>query len=224
MPRKSKSIQDAADRAERTSAGVPEDMSDREFGSSEEEPKTYVTASGEEPSAPATYRDPGGRPTEYKEEFCRVAAEMLLVGATEEEVAEEIGVTTRTFLRWKSIHPEFCRVFEVSKEEYKKNLNSRVERSLYNRAVGYTYDTVKVFSFQGTPTIVPVKEHVPPDISAAKYWLENRTEDWKSAPTTQVNNLTLEAGDIDKLVLARWIAEQFTKASETKVIEAEDEP
>ena len=205
MPRKSKSIQDAADRAERTSAGVPEDMSDREFKAPEE------TTSG------------AGRPTDYRPKFIQVAATLASGGCTDEEIAEELGIYIRTLYLWKSKHPEFRQAIEAGREANIANQNSRVKGAMFARAVGYTYDTVKVFNHQGTPLVVPVKEHVPPDISAAKYWLENRTEDWKSAPTTQVNNLTLEAGDIDKLVLARWIAEQFTKASETKVIEAEDE-
>jgi len=53
-------------------------------------------------------------------------------------------------------------------------LDSRIERSLAERAVGYTYDAIKIMQFQGVPVVVPYKEHVPPDIGAIKLWLSAR--------------------------------------------------
>jgi hypothetical protein len=194
MPRKSKSIQDAADRAERTSAGLEEDYSDREF-------KTPGEPSG------------AGRPSEYKPRFCQVAATLASGGCTDEEIAEELSVSVRTLYRWKAQYPELCQAIEAGREANIANMNSRVKGALLARAVGYTFDTVKVFNNQGTPLVVPIKEHVPPDVSAIKYWLENRTEDWKSSPSTQVNNLNLDMSDIDKLALARWIANELAQAT-----------
>jgi hypothetical protein len=41
-------------------------------------------------------------------------------------------------------------------------------RSLYNRAVGYTHDAVKIFCDKnGNVTKVPYREHVPPDVTRA---------------------------------------------------------
>lgn len=205
MPRKSKSIQDAADRAERLSAGLPEDYSDREF------------------KAPEETKDVGGRPTEYKPRFCQVAATLALGGCTDEEIAEELGVAVRTLYRWKVEYPELCQAIDAGKEASIANQNNRVKGALYHRAIGYTFDTVKVFNNQGTPMIVPIKEHVPPDVGAVKYWLEQRDgENWKPTPTTQVNNLNLDAGDIDKLALARWIGSLLHEATDKpKVIEGD---
>ena len=60
---------------------------------------------------------------------------------------------------------------------------SAVERSLYNRAVGYTFDSVKVFcSKDGVITKVLIKEHVPPDVPAQIFWLKNRKPaEWRDA-------------------------------------------
>ena len=44
--------------------------------------------------------------------------------------------------------------------------DDRVERSLYLRAVGYTYDAVKIAVFRGRSIVVPYREHVPPDTAA----------------------------------------------------------
>jgi len=47
-------------------------------------------------------------------------------------------------------------------------LDSRVERSLYERANGYSYDAVKIFMPAGAqkPVYAPYVEHVPPDVGA----------------------------------------------------------
>jgi hypothetical protein len=50
----------------------------------------------------------------------------------------------------------------------KKEANERVERSLYQRAVGYHYDAVKIFMPAGAskPVYAPYVEHVPRDTTA----------------------------------------------------------
>jgi PAS domain S-box-containing protein len=46
---------------------------------------------------------------------------------------------------------------------------------LYSRAVGYTFDAVKIFCTKnGQVTKVPYREHVPPDVTACIFWLKNR--------------------------------------------------
>src|SRR4029077_16839156 len=48
-------------------------------------------------------------------------------------------------------------------------------RSLYQRAVGYSYDAVKIFCDKnGNVTKLPYQEHVPPDLAACIFWLKNR--------------------------------------------------
>jgi hypothetical protein len=44
----------------------------------------------------------------------------------------------------------------------------RVERSLYERAVGHNYEAVKIFMPAGRekPVYAPYIEHVPPDVTA----------------------------------------------------------
>jgi hypothetical protein len=51
----------------------------------------------------------------------------------------------------------------------------RVERSLYQRAVGYHHDAVKIFCKKDGEIIeAPYVEHVPPDVTAQIFWLKNR--------------------------------------------------
>jgi hypothetical protein len=60
--------------------------------------------------------------------------------------------------------------------------DQRVERSLYQRAVGYNYESCKIFMPAGhsKPVYAPYIEHVPPDVTAGIYWTKNRMPDrWR---------------------------------------------
>jgi len=117
-----------------------------------------------------------GRPTDYRLEFCQRAADLCLHGATDFEVAQEFDVSVRTLYRWKAEHPEFRQALKVGKDLS----DDRVEASLYHRAVGYSYNAIKIMQNNGAPVIVPYVEHVPPDPGAMSLWLSNRRrEDWK---------------------------------------------
>jgi hypothetical protein len=61
-------------------------------------------------------------------------------------------------------HVDFCRALKTGKEQ----ADDRVERSLYQRAVGYTYESCKIFmpASAKRPVIVPYLEHVPADVTA----------------------------------------------------------
>lgn len=113
---------------------------------------------------------PAGRPSDYSEEFAGQAEKLCKLGATDRELAEFFDVETRTIYRWKHDHDEFCQAVKVGKEA----ADDRVARSLYNRAVGYTFESEKIFHYQGQITRAPCLEHVPPDPSAAFNWLKNR--------------------------------------------------
>lgn len=118
----------------------------------------------------------GGRPTDYRVEFCEVGHKLAAQGATDREIAEAIEVSETTLYRWKHEHPEFRESLKLGKEA----ADERVEQSLYRRAVGYSHDSIKIMQYEGSPVIVPFVEHVPPDVGAAQFWLKNRKRDeWR---------------------------------------------
>lgn len=120
----------------------------------------------------------GGRPTAYKDEFAAQAAKLCELGATDADLAEFFEVSERTINRWQVRFPEFCRSLKVGKD----TADDRVERSLFHRANGYTYDAVKIFMPAGAkePAYAPYREHVPPDTTACIFWLKNRRkEQWR---------------------------------------------
>ena len=117
-----------------------------------------------------------GRPTDYKPEYAEQAAKLCELGATDQELAEFFKVETRTIYRWKHSHVEFCQAVMCGKDA----ADERVVRALYNRAVGYTFESEKVFQHQGEIIRAPTLEHVAPDPSAAMNWLKNRQPDkWR---------------------------------------------
>ena len=118
----------------------------------------------------------GGRPTEYDPSYVERAATLALNGATDDELADEFGVSVRTIARWYSKHADFRQAVKYGKER----ADERVERSLYHRAVGFEMDTVKIGFFEGSPVYAHHREYYPPDTNAAKLWLVNRKpQEWR---------------------------------------------
>jgi hypothetical protein len=77
-------------------------------------------------------------------------------------------------------HPAVRAALKVGKKE----ANNRVERSLYQKANGYSYDAVKIFMPAGAkkPIYAPYVEHVPPSDVAAIFWMKNRDPaNWRDA-------------------------------------------
>ena len=120
-------------------------------------------------------------------------------------LAKAFGVSVVTIDSWKIKYPEFLGSLKVSKEE----ADNGVERSLYARATGYTYDAVKIFHTKDGKVIkVPYTEHVPPDVTACIFWLKNRRKDrWRD-----VKNIDADIGHYiisDKpMTEEEWIAER----------------
>jgi hypothetical protein len=81
---------------------------------------------------------------------------------------------------------------------------------LYQRAVGYHYDAVKIFMPAGAtkPIYAPYVEHVPPDTTAAIFWLKNRDPaHWRDA--WQLEHVTGKYVISDKpMSEEQWIKER----------------
>lgn len=140
----------------------------------------------------ATGNPGGGRPTLYKPKYAEIARRMCTKGATRADLADRFGVAINTITAWQLEHQEFS----DSCKQGRDAADRRVEQSFYERAVGYTYDSEKVFVVQGAVIRAPTKEHVPPDPRAAEFWLRNRCPDrWKD-----IKQLEARTADDDPLL------------------------
>ena len=82
-----------------------------------------------------------GRKPTWRDGNLEQAKKLAALGATDVEMAESLGVSLRTLMRWKVSHPEFCQTLKAAKEV----ADERVERRLWERAVGYSVPTEKIF-------------------------------------------------------------------------------
>lgn len=119
-----------------------------------------------------------GRPSKFKPEMVEQAKKLSLLGATDRELADFFSVSVSTLNLWKIEHPAFSESLKLGKEA----ADARVERSLYQKAIGYSHEAVKIFANTntGTEVIVPYVEHHAPDTTAAIFWLKNRRpQEWR---------------------------------------------
>ncbi len=119
-----------------------------------------------------------GRPSAYKAEYAKQAEKLCLLGATDQEIADFFEVNVRTVYRWKGQYPAFCQALKAGKDQ----ADERVERSLYQQAIGYEQDEVKIFMPAGaeSPVYAEYRAKVAPNVTAAIFWLKNRRRnDWR---------------------------------------------
>lgn len=145
----------------------------------------------------------GGRPSKYDPAMCKQARRLCLLGATDKDLAEFFEVSEDTINAWKKEHSEFSE----SLKEAKGELDAKVVRRLFERAIGYSHPDVHLSNYQGAVTQTPITKHYAPDVTAAIFWLKNRqSEQWRD----RVEHTGKDGGPIETLVtdadLARWLA------------------
>ena len=119
----------------------------------------------------------GGRPTQYRPAYCEQARKLCMIAnVTDAQLAEYFEVSETTLNNWKRKYPKFLE----SIQEGKADPDRRVERSLYERATGYTHPEEKLFHHNGEVVRAETLKHYPPDTAAAFIWLKNRQPDrWR---------------------------------------------
>lgn len=133
-----------------------------------------------------------GRKSLFRAEYVPQVEKMCKLGATEHEIATFLGASVQSLWRWRVAHPEFAEAFKLGREA----ATNRVEHSLFHRAVGYTFDSEKILNVDKQVVRVPIKEHVPPDVQAQQYWLNNRrSSEWQSRTQVEMGG----PGDFDRM-------------------------
>ena len=123
-----------------------------------------------------------GRKTKYKEEYAEQAKKLCALGATDKQLADFFEVTEQTINNWKNDYP----VFFESLKEAKSELDNKVERALFERAMGYSHKEDKVFNNNGEAMTVETVKRYPPDTTALIFWLKNRKPDeWRDKVTQE---------------------------------------
>jgi hypothetical protein len=103
-----------------------------------------------------------GRKSAFRPEYILIAKACARFGAVEDEIANELNIGPATLDRWKQKYPEFRCALKAGKEAS----DERVERSLYQLAIGWNGQ--------------------PPNTTAAIFWLKNRRPDrWRDVQQLQ---------------------------------------
>jgi hypothetical protein len=137
---------------------------------------------------------------------------LAIKGATNEEMAQAMGIGLRTFIRWmykivedkdgKPIKDKDGKPVKVltsfgeAVTAGKEPSDARAERKLYERCMGFEYnEEERIVEMATDGTIKPVKirtvtKRVPPDVMALMYWLNNRSK--QSGEWSQSQNVNIK--------------------------------
>ena len=157
--------------------------------------------------------------THWNEDRPAEAKALALLGKTDKEMAEHMGIAEITFQSWKKKHPEFLEALRFGKTD----ADAKVVEALYKRCIGYDYEEERAFNINGTIETVIVKKHCPPDTWAAMKWLALRQRPaWADVTKTEitqtnvnVNKLDLSDVSIEQLKLLKEIGlKQLTQDAE----------
>jgi hypothetical protein len=124
-----------------------------------------------------------GRPTKFNGRKQRKILELAEQGKTDLEISELMGICPATLNNWKLRYPDFLE----SLKDCKLNADAIVEASLFKRAIGHTYiKKMAGLSFGRVIERYSLETYVPPDTTAAIFWLKNRKpKEWRDAHTIE---------------------------------------
>ncbi|TQE97091.1 MAG: hypothetical protein FKY71_16315 [Spiribacter salinus] len=135
------------------------------------------------------------RPSGYDNLNKAHVEKLAKAGWTDKQMADFFGVTVQTWDNWKNKNPKFF----GSLKDWKAEADHVVERSLYERATGYSHPDTHISNYQGIVTETPITKHYPPDTTAMIFWLKNRQPtQWRDK---QDHELTGKDGGPVKVVI-----------------------
>ena len=131
-----------------------------------------------------------GRPSKFSTLKLDQLKFLIEKGCTDEEICSFFKITRVTFWRYQQTIPEFCNTIK----NWKKFADDSMERSLYQRGMGYSHESEEIFCAFGKVTRVKTIKHYAPDTLAAIIWLKNRRpEVWRENPPVALDPMFQDA-------------------------------
>jgi hypothetical protein len=158
-----------------------------------------------------------GRPyTPPTPEQCRLAKHVCRLGATDQDIAAALDVSSATIKKWQVMDEDFSFACKVGGDM----ADARIERALFQRAAGGTRTGWREqVTKSGEIVTLSFEEELPPDTAAASRWLESRKrKDWG------VKSVIHHEGDLEvrdsRSALAMLVARQLKAAAQSQALEA----
>ncbi|EKK5890019.1 helix-turn-helix domain-containing protein [Enterococcus faecalis] len=106
-------------------------------------------------------------------------------GLTDEQIAQNIGISRSTLNEWKKRFPDIKDTIKRGKEV----VDRQVENALFKSAIGYEYTEItKELTDSGMKVTKRVTKQVAPNPTSAIFWLKNRKPDvWRDKKQTEVS-------------------------------------
>lgn len=152
------------------------------------------------------------RPSSFKPEYVEQAKKLARLGATDVQLADFFGVCVATIYNWKNDQPKFLEALNLSKDE----ADRIIEKSLYQRALGYEHDETDIRVVGGEIVQTKLRKYYPPDTTACIFWLKNRQpEQWREMKAIELTGANggavqteskLDVGALPTDVLAQIMA------------------
>lgn len=145
-------------------------------------------------------RDPRGSPYKvrpakatglYLPEKEYIVRRIAARGATDDNFELMYGLPRGTIASWAKLYPGFAKALE----EGRSKVDGDVLFSLYRNAIGFEYEEEQAVGGRD-PCVLKVKKVKHGEVSAQKYWLNNRQPDnWKQRERVDLSgNLGLDHG------------------------------
>jgi len=133
-----------------------------------------------------TYAKGNGRPSKYDSNYHdKLVFKLCLLGATDKQIADIFEISEVTLNAWKNTQSSFLKSLKKGKEE----ADSKVAKSLFQRATGYEHEEDKLFQYDGNILSERITKHYPPDVVACIFWLKNRQPElWRDKTEIETSN------------------------------------
>jgi len=143
---------------------------------------------------------------DYDRSFDARARDLCYLGATEKQIADLLGVSVSTLKAWRERYPSF----DAAWQDGTMNASVLVVKSLLQRACGYDKIVWKETQFG----MMREQKHIPADMSAIQYWLNNKHPGLWSGKIEHMpeGNGTIHLNPADELEAARRVAFALAKA------------
>ena len=118
-----------------------------------------------------------------RDDYPRLARRHCLLGSTDEELCQLFSICRSTLNRWRKKYPEFNQAIIDGKGA----ADAHVAESLYKSATGHVLKVTFVGISNGEVIKEDYEKEIAPNVSAIKYWLNNRRSDvWRERQEIEI--------------------------------------